>query len=180
MNPQDFDDFITSVCYPGENLVFAVLINGTSQRLMLRATSNTGLGIIGKVQKYIDGVADFREQCGAAPHVKNAKILVQFCNIIKTGHLSAYRRAWYRHWEDLAIVCHGRNGYLPIDILRGMADRSLQFQIDFDFDTHDIVDFKLSGHIRNALSSPGALRSEIIRSHYVNAFRAAFPHLSEY
>lgn len=169
MDVDEFDRLIAESCRPGENLVFAMLLQGAPQRLTLRFVSNDGVGIISKVHGYARYHDDLREVTGASHHEKAAIILLQFSNIIRSGQLVNFRRAWRTYWSYRAEQFAGNHGYLPIDVLKTLPDRSLQIQLKFDFESRDLIDIQLSRRFKD-LTNVSAMAGDFRRVDSVNVF----------
>jgi hypothetical protein len=151
-------------------MAFAVVVQGNPQKLLIRDAGKTGQGIVKKITKYIESIPNLRVESGASREIPAAKVLVQFCNFIPSRNLSNYRKMWYRHWGEIAEICFGRGNYGSLGLVKSVTDRSLQFQIDFDFESREILRFQLSRLLKDAIHSESQISAEFTRVDRVNQF----------
>lgn len=161
MRIQELDDLFREICYPGENFVFAIQIAAVpSTILMVRSMGKTGKGIIEKTEDFLRSKPNLRAYCGARSSIAEGKVAIIFLGVIGSGTLSAFRKAWYRHVSFQAEVSFGRR-YSVSQMLQMIDDKTIQFQLSFDFDTCEVLDNKTFSKFDQLVESAQRLRKAI-------------------
>ena len=170
MNPDDLGELFREACPAGRQLVWLVVVNGRPQQLSIRASKSSGPSIISQMVRSLRAVPDLRDALGAVEATRKVKVLFIFACSIQAGTLQANRRLLHSHLTRQAEYMFGRNGYTLLQKAKTLKDQSIQFQIDFDIDNLDVLDFQSSSTLNRSLN-PSQLKAEFERITLVNLIR---------
>lgn len=168
MNPEELDIMLQKSCLPGEQLAFAVVVEGNPQKFMFRSCGPSGRGIVSKLIDY-SKKPEFSADLPKEIWQGEVRIWVIFSNIIQARYLTDFRRGWYSHWR--AKFGYSFDSWKPSEIAKYVENREIQFQITLKTMTSELVDFKSSAGLVSAISSDGKLRTTLKRISKDNVFR---------
>lgn len=172
MDPDQLDNFITSVCKSGENLAFASLVELSDSPISLDFSSHKGMGIVRKTTNRVLGSEHLLAQSLRQFDSYFIDYKIVFCNIVNSTNNAEFRELWTHN-----LVNRAKNEYSSMwsltgsDLYRVIPNKDLRLNLTLDLQRSEIVEINGFGDFKFGIER--ALRSSMERSNKLNYFETA-------